>query len=122
QVGIEQKYPEEWERQQREGRYYYRALGGESFPDVNLRVHIFLTNLRHNFAGHRILVVCHAIVIWCFRRVLERLGEAELLKLVTDPELDITNASLTTYATDEDGKLKLKGFAHIPEARFWRTQ
>ena len=115
EAGIQQKYPDEWERQLREGRYYFRPPGGESFPDVNLRIYSFLTSLKHNFPGHRILVVCHANVIWCFRRVLERLGEADLLKLITDPEQDIANASLTTYATDENGRLRLQEFAAVKQ-------
>ncbi|MGH9532206.1 MAG: histidine phosphatase family protein [Terriglobales bacterium] len=97
-TGIKQKYPEELARAEREGRYYYRPPGGESHPDVNLRVQGFLTSLRQNFAGHSILVVSHSIVIWAFRRLLDRLTEQELLELLAKPDLDVRNCSVTRYA------------------------
>ena len=53
-------------------------------------------------------MICHAVVIWCFRRVLERLSKTDLIKLINDPEMDIANASLTTYVADENGMLRLR--------------
>jgi broad specificity phosphatase PhoE len=108
---IREKYPEEFERNEREGRYYFRPLGGESYPDVNLRVQSFLTSMKHNFPGQRILVVSHAVVIWCFRRVLERLSERDLLSLLEHPDNEIVNASVTTYKADTGGRLRLQEFA-----------
>src|SRR2546423_1574071 len=41
-AGIKARYPEEFARRQREGKYWYRPPGGESRPDVALRIHSFL--------------------------------------------------------------------------------
>ena len=108
---IRERYPEEFERNEREGRYYFRPLGGESYPDVNMRVQSFLTSMKHNFPGQRILVVSHAVVIWCFRRVLERLSERDLVSLLEHPDNEIGNASVTTYIADAGGRLRLREFA-----------
>lgn len=105
--GMKQKYPDEFLRREKEGPYYYRAPGGESYPDVSLRVHSFLTSLRQNFAGKEILVVCHGVVMWSFRRVLERMGELDLLEMQRLPEHAMCNCLLLQYEPDATGRLKL---------------
>jgi broad specificity phosphatase PhoE len=40
--GIKWKYPDEFSRRKRVGKYWYRPPGGENRPDVALRVHSFL--------------------------------------------------------------------------------
>ena len=35
---IKQLFPYEYERKQKEKKYYYRPIGGESYPDINLRI------------------------------------------------------------------------------------
>ena len=35
-------YPGELERKRREGLYHFRPLGGENWPDVELRIHSFM--------------------------------------------------------------------------------
>ncbi len=47
--GMKSKYPEEFARRQREGKYWYRPPGGESRPDVALRVHSFLGTLARDY-------------------------------------------------------------------------
>jgi broad specificity phosphatase PhoE len=44
--GIRDKYPEEWARKQREGKYWYRPPGGENRPDVRDRVRTFWEHSR----------------------------------------------------------------------------
>jgi len=77
------------------GKYYYRPPGGESYPDVNLRVHSFLGTLVRERAGGRVLVVTHSVVVLCFRRLLERMEEHEVLDL--DRRDEVRNASLLVY-------------------------
>ena len=89
------RHPEEWARRAKIGKYYYRPPGGESFPDVNLRVHSFLGTLIREHAGQRVLVVTHSVVVLCFRRLLERLDEQNILTL--DKTDDVKNAALLTY-------------------------
>jgi broad specificity phosphatase PhoE len=118
--GIIKKYPDEWNRREREGKYYYRPPGGESYPDVALRVHSFLGTLARDCRRQSVLVVCHSVVVLTFRRLLERLSEKELLAIDRDPELDVCNCSLTWYQFDpgagERGRLALREFngVHYP--------
>ena len=105
--GIQAKYPEEIARRAKEGKYFYRPPGGESRPDVNLRVHSFLGTLTRSARNKNVLVVCHSVVVMCFRHLLERWGEEEYLQV--DKEQDIKNASLTVYSR-VDNKLALKEF------------
>ena len=88
-------HPAEWERRRLVGKYYYRPPGGESYPDVNLRVHSFLGTLVREHAGQRVLVVTHSVVVLAFRRLIERLGEEEVLEL--DRSDEPRNASLSIY-------------------------
>lgn len=116
-AGIRKKYPDEWKRRQREGKYYYRPPGGESYPDVALRVHSFLGTLTRDYRRRSVLVVCHSVVVLTFRRLLERLTEKELLAIDRDPEQDVCNCSVTWYAFDPSaspkGRLVLKEFTGV---------
>ena len=112
--GIRNKYPDEWRRREREGKYYYRPPGGESYPDVALRVHSFLGTLARDCAKQSVLVVCHSVVVLAFRRLLERLTEKTLLAIDRDPEHDVCNCSVTWYAYDpaagNHGRMILRQF------------
>jgi broad specificity phosphatase PhoE len=118
--GIRSKYPDEWRRREREGKYYYRPPGGESYPDVALRVHSFLGTLARDCAKQSVLVVCHSVVVLAFRRLLERLTEKALLEIDRDPEHDVCNCSVTWYQYDptagDRGRLVLRQFngVHYP--------
>ena len=96
-TGVKTLQPQEHERRLKVGKYYYRPPGGESYPDVNLRVHSFLGTLVREHAGQRILVVTHSVVVLSFRRLLERLEEDKVLEL--DRHNEPRNASLSVYAS-----------------------
>ena len=92
---IKDRFPYEFERKIKEKKYYYRPIGGESYPDVNMRVWSFLTSIIREYSGKNILVVCHSAVMLSFRKLLEKFTEAELLKInQTD---DIKNCAILTY-------------------------
>jgi broad specificity phosphatase PhoE len=93
--GIQQLYPVEFSRREREGKYWYRPPGGESRPDVALRVHSFLGTLTREYRRKSVLVVCHSVVVLIFRRLLERWDEAQYMKV--DSEDDVLNCSITAY-------------------------
>ena len=118
--GIKKKYPEEWARRERDGKYYYRPPGGESYPDVALRIHSFLGTLVRDCRKQSVLVVCHSVVVLMFRRLLERLTEKELLAIDRDPEQDVCNCSVTWYEFDpragDKGRMVLREFngVHYP--------
>jgi 2,3-bisphosphoglycerate-dependent phosphoglycerate mutase len=123
--GIQKKYPEEWKRRARDGKYYYRPPGGESYPDVALRVHSFLGTLVREYRRQSVLVVCHSVVVLTFRRLLERLTEEELLEIDRDPEHDVCNCSLTWYRYDaragERGRMALEEFNGVHYAPEFAT-
>ena len=118
--GIRSKYPDEWRRREREGKYYYRPPGGESYPDVALRVYSFLGTLARDCRQQSVLVVCHSVVVLTFRRLLERLTEKTLLAIDRDPGQDVANCSVTWYTYDSGaghrGRLVLREFngVHYP--------
>jgi len=116
--GVRELHPDEMERRIKVGKYYYRPPGGESYPDVNLRVHSFLGTLVREHAGQRVLVVTHSVVVLSFRRLLERLEEDKVLDL--DRHDEPRNASLSVYeslAGETAGSgLRLREWNMIP----WR--
>jgi len=118
--GIHEKYPDEEHRRERDGKYYYRPPGGESYPDVALRVHSFIGTMVRECARQSVLVVCHSVIVLAFRRLLERLTELELLAIDRDPEQDVCNCSVTWYEFDpragDRGRLVLREFngVHYP--------
>ncbi len=119
-AGINKKYPDEWRRRERDGKYYYRPPGGESYPDVALRIHSFLGTMARDCRKQTVMVVCHSVVVLMFRRLLERLSEKELLAIDRDPEQDVCNCSVTWYQFDpaagNKGRMTLREFngVHYP--------
>jgi broad specificity phosphatase PhoE len=113
--GVKIKYPEEVARRAKEGKYWYRAPGGESRPDVRERVHGLLGTVTRDYAGKRIVMVAHSVVVLVLRALLERWGEDDYMKV--DKEDDVKNCSLTTYVFDpskgEKGKLVLQEYNTI---------
>jgi broad specificity phosphatase PhoE len=110
--GIKKKYPEEASRREREGKYWYRPPGGESRPDVALRVRSFLGTLTRDYQGKSVLIVCHSVVVLIFRRLLERWTEDEYLRV--DREEDVLNCSVTAYRYEPNtGKLALECYNKI---------
>jgi broad specificity phosphatase PhoE len=103
--GIEIKYREEVRRREREGKYWFRPPGGESRPDVKMRIRSFLDTLVRDCTGLNVMVVCHSVVVLAFRALLERWDEEQYL--VVDREDDVKNASLTHYRFDHHGSRKL---------------
>jgi broad specificity phosphatase PhoE len=110
-AGIREKYPEEAERRDLLGKFYYRPPGGESWADVALRIRSLLATEGLRNDCQRLLVVAHQAVIMVFRYVLEELTEQELL--VVDKEEQVANASLTRYERDADGGFRLISFNEV---------
>lgn len=107
-VGIKAHYPEEAERRQKLGKFYYQPPSGESWADVVLRVRSLLDDLRHGYDGERVWMFTHQAVISSFRYVLEEISEEELLEI--DRETPIPNASFTRYRRS-DTVFELEHFA-----------
>lgn len=110
--GMKAKYPEEVARRKREGKYWFRPMGGESRPDVRLRVHSILDTITRDYAGKTIGIICHSVVVLAFRSLLERWGEEQYL--IVDNEDDVKNASITRYLFDRElNKLLLAEYNRV---------
>ena len=97
--GIAERFPEQWELRMLFGKFYHRPPGGESWCDVIARLRSVLgTITREHATGDRVLIVCHSIVVTCFRYLLERMTEEEIL--YEDRTNEILNCSVTAYRYD----------------------
>ena len=94
-AGIAERYPEQAAARAFLGKFYHRPPGGESWADVALRLRSLLDSMGRQYAGERVLVVSHQVVILVFRYLLERLSEQELLAI--DKAEDMANCSLSVF-------------------------
>lgn len=97
--GIREKYPEEDERRKRVGKYFFRPAGGESYADVNLRVHSFIGTMVREHPRQRVLVITHQVVVLSIRKLLERLEEEDIIAL--DRQDEARPASVLVYELGE---------------------
>ncbi|CAN7273537.1 histidine phosphatase family protein [Knoellia sp. LjRoot47] len=99
-AGIRAKYPEEAERREWLGKFYYRPPGGESWSDVAGRVRAVLTDIAHTERHERVLVAAHDVVLLMFTYVAEGLDEEAVLERSRkDP---LKNAAICRLRRDED--------------------
>ena len=108
--GFTARYPQEAAHRTRLGKFYYRPPGGESWTDVGLRCRSLRDSLSRLYAGQRVLVVTHEVVIIMIRYLLERFDERGALAL--SAQAAIANCSLTAYERDDEERL-------VPEAVAW---
>lgn len=108
--GVRQKYPEQAEMRSILGKFYHRPPGGESWCDVILRLRSVIGTITRDYRAERVLIVCHQVVVSCFRYLLERMSEEEIIAI--DNEKDVANCSVTSYEFDpllgRRGKLALQ--------------
>lgn len=109
-LGIVQKYPELGEQRAHVGKFYFRPPGGESWCDVILRLRSVVDTIVREYRGERVLIVGHQVIVHCFRYLLERMDEEQILLL--DRANDVPNCSVTSYEFDatrgKSGKLVLR--------------
>jgi broad specificity phosphatase PhoE len=106
--GVEARFPEEAERRRRLGKFYYRPPAGESWVDVALRLRSLRDSLSREYAGRKVLLVTHEVVIVIVRYLIEALDEQEALRLSREEPL--ANCSLTAYRINDDDKPLLECF------------
>jgi probable phosphoglycerate mutase len=111
-AGIRHKFPEEAAHRRLLGKFYHRPPGGESWADVILRLRSMLNTINLHYCDRRVLVVCHQVVVLCFRYILEELDEAQVLAI--DKQADVLNCGICAYdfAPDADGLC-------VPELSLW---
>jgi broad specificity phosphatase PhoE len=102
-AGIAAEYPDQFKLRQTLGKFYHRAPGGESWTDVILRLRLLMDTVSLHYAGQRVMIVAHQVVVLCLRYVIEKLDEAAILAI--DREGDVANCSITEYRFDpQQGK------------------
>jgi broad specificity phosphatase PhoE len=113
--GVRQKFPEQAEIRTILGKFYHRPPGGESWCDVILRLRSVIDTITRDYRRERVLIVAHQVVVNCFRYLLERMSEEEILTV--DKEKDVANCSVTSYEFDptigRHGKLSLRLFNFV---------
>jgi broad specificity phosphatase PhoE len=111
-AGIRHRFPEEAAHRRRLGKFYHRPPGGESWADVILRLRSMLNTINLQYCDKRVLIVCHQVVVLCFRYILEELDEAEILGI--DKQSEVLNCGIAAY----DFRADPKGSC-IPELSLW---
>jgi broad specificity phosphatase PhoE len=109
-LGIHQKHPELNEQRVHVGKFYFRPPGGESWCDVILRLRSLLEMVTREYAGRRVLIVAHQVIVNCMRYLVEHMDEHQILGI--DSEGDVPNCAVTSYRADtqqsnEDQVLRL---------------
>ncbi|MFC4158703.1 histidine phosphatase family protein [Chitinimonas lacunae] len=96
--GIAAQYPELAEQRAHVGKFYFRPPGGESWCDVILRLRSVIDTITREYRGERVLIVAHQVIVNCFRYLLERLDEQQILAI--DRLGDVPNCGVTSYRFD----------------------
>src|ERR1041385_891297 len=111
-AGIRHKFPEEAAHRRRLGKFYHRPPGGESWADVILRLRSMLNTINLHYCDRRVMVVCHQVVVLCFRYILDELDEEAILSI--DKQAEVLNCGIASYDFDPDAK----GVC-VPELSVW---
>jgi 2,3-bisphosphoglycerate-dependent phosphoglycerate mutase len=101
-AGIRHRFPEEAAHRRRLGKFYHRPPGGESWADVILRLRSMLNTINLHHCDRRVLVVCHQVVVLCFRYILEELDEAAILAI--DKQAEVLNCGIAAYEFEPDAR------------------
>jgi probable phosphoglycerate mutase len=112
--GIERRFPEQAKLRKALGKFYHRPPGGESWCDVILRLRSVVDTLTREHKGERVLLVCHSVVVLCFRYLLERMTEEQILAI--DRAADVANCSITSYELAGE-RLELRRFNFVAPLR-----
>jgi broad specificity phosphatase PhoE len=99
-AGIRARFPEEAQHRALLGKFYHRPPGGESWADVILRLRSMLNTINLHYSDRRVMVVCHQVVVLCFRYILDELEEKEILGI--DRAADVLNCGICSYEFDPD--------------------
>jgi broad specificity phosphatase PhoE len=111
-LGIRERFPEEAAHRRLLGKFYHRPPGGESWADVILRLRSMLNTINLHYCNKRVLIVCHQVVVLCFRYILEELDEETILKI--DKQGDVLNCGIASYEFEPDARGTC-----VPELSLW---
>lgn len=97
-MGIHKLQPDQAEFRKLLGKFYHRPPGGESWVDVIFRLRAVMDTISLHYAGKRVMIVAHQVVVLCMRYVLEHMTEAQILAI--DAQGDVANCGVTQYRFD----------------------
>lgn len=116
-------FPEHMKRYLADGKYFApKGPGGENYIYLYLRLHSILDTLRRDWAGKRVVVVCHSAVMLSFRQLFEHYSPKGLMKIGREQE--IPNCGILHYKWPnglwgwKDGKFRLE--IDRPPYQLWK--
>jgi len=92
---VSRYFPGEIIRKEREGLYHHRPLGGENWPDIELRIHSFMGTLARDYSGKRVLITGHGFWLILFQKLIHHFSIEEALAKYKSPVVE--NTSVTIY-------------------------
>jgi broad specificity phosphatase PhoE len=98
--GVAAVFPDQAEFRRLLGKFYHRPPGGESWCDVIFRLRSVMDTIALHYAGQRVMIVAHQVVVLCLRYVIEKMSEEQILAI--DAAGDVANCSVTEYRLDPD--------------------
>ena len=111
-AGVAATFPDQAEFRRLIGKFYHRPPGGESWCDVVFRLRAVMDTVALHYAGRRVMIVAHQVVVLCLRYVIEHMTEEQILAI--DRAGDVANCSVTEYRFDPSlgasGGLALVGY------------
>jgi broad specificity phosphatase PhoE len=103
---VAKNFPGEIERKEREGLYHYRPIGGENWPDIELRIHSFLGTLARDYEDKKVLIVVHGHWLLLLQRLIHHFSIDEALEKYRKGVFE--NTSVTVYhGENQKGKSRL---------------
>lgn len=96
-IGVARRFPQLAAQRQRVGRFHFRPPGGESRCDVVLRVQRVVDDIAQRYAGERVLLVTHQIVVNALDHLL---GDAADAAIANDADGWVPNAQLRSFRLD----------------------
>jgi broad specificity phosphatase PhoE len=61
-----------------------------------------LNTINLHYCDRRVMIVCHQVVVLCFRYILEELDEAAILGI--DKQAEVLNCGIAAYEFEPDAK------------------
>ena len=111
QEEVDENFPYEDRRRKREGLYYYRPLGGENWPDLEIRIYNFIEYLCREYSGKRVLLCVHGHWLIVFQKIIHKFTIEEALRRYRD--CTAPNGSVTIYKY-KNNSLQLTRDSFIP--------
>ena len=114
--GIQQQHAKLHEQRTHVGKFYFRPPGGESWCDVILRLRSLQEMVTREYAGQRVLVVAHQVIVNCMRYLIEHMTEQEILDI--DRQGDVPNCAVTIYRAHAADEGRTDKAMHLVQANF----